>query len=229
MKKEIAQLKAYILYMLMLPEWPPRDFGHFVDHFGSFAGTDWETGDYGWYRKNTNLDHAGSFGVDKLTFDTMAKSLFGTDDFQPGIRVWWYPRGKRDNLSDAELQQLEGNHTHVYPLPAWLANLVMPGNVTEERGFLAHPAFLEGLSVGQMLKMLKFALWVEHEVGVGTNVTPSDVLRRELKLFEDNGFTLREEFQVRRSRGNTNVYEMSDHGTYITSAQRGEGVGLAKS
>ena len=46
MTKEIAQLKAYILYMLMLPEWPSKDFGHFVDHFGSFAGSDWETGDY---------------------------------------------------------------------------------------------------------------------------------------------------------------------------------------
>ena len=192
MTREIAQLKAYILYMLMLPEWPPKDFGHFVDHFGSFAGSDWETGDYSWYRRNTTLNHIGSFGIDKLTFDTMAKSLFNTDGFEPGIRVWWYPLWKRANLTDIEMKQLEGEHTHVYPLPAWLANLVMKGNVTEDRRFLAHPAFLENLTIVQMLKMFRFGLWVENQ----NNGTPSDVLRRELKVFEDNGFTLREDFQV---------------------------------
>ena len=27
----------------------------------------------------------GSFGIDKITFGTMAKSLFDTDDFEPGM------------------------------------------------------------------------------------------------------------------------------------------------
>ena len=114
----------------------------------------------------------------------------------PGIRVWWYPLWKRANLTIAEMKQLEDEHTHVYPLPSWLANLVMPGNVTEEKRFLAHPAFLESLPIEQMLKMFKFGVWVQHQVEERKNETLSDVLRRELKVYEDNGFTLREDFQV---------------------------------
>ena len=94
------------------------------------------------------------------------------------------------------MKQLEDEHTHVYPLPSWLANLVMPGNVTEEKRFLAHPAFLESLPIEQMLKMFKFGVWVQHQVEERKNETLSDVLRRELKVYEDNGFTLREDFQV---------------------------------
>ena len=196
MNKDVAQLKAYILYMLMLPEWPSKDFGNFVDHFASFAGYDWESGSYSWYRQETTLDHMGSFGIDKITFNAMARSLFDTDDFEPEIRVWWYPLWKRLNLTNAAMTQIENEHTHVYPLPSWLANLIMPGNITEDQRFLAHPAFIQELSIEQILKMVKFEIWAKYQVNTKKFATLTDVLRRELQVFEENGFALREDFQA---------------------------------
>ena len=182
--------------MLLLPEWPLKDFGNFVDFAASFAGSDWESYGYSWYREGTTLNHMGSFGIDKITFNTMAKSLFEMNDFDPGIRVWWYPLFKRVNLTNAEMTEIENNHTHVYPLPSWLANLMMPGNITEDHRFLAHPSFIQRLSVEQILKMVKFELWAKYQVHTKKFATLSDVLREELKVFEEKGYARREEFQV---------------------------------
>ena len=83
----MERLKGYILYVLLLREWPLKDFGHFVDHFGSYSGQFEESYD-------SHYDYRGSIGINDITFKTFAKSLFDIDNFDPGIRVWFYLLGR---------------------------------------------------------------------------------------------------------------------------------------
>ena len=185
-------LKGNLLYALLLPEWPSKDFGHFVDHFGSYSGR-WDE------HYQSVYDYRGSIGINDITFKTFAKSLFDIDNFDPGIRVWWLPTWERLNMTKANMSNMEQNNTHVYPLPAWLAHLVVPGNVTEDelKSVIAHPAFIENLTTSQLFKMFKFGLWTKYKSNLeDANKTLSDILKEELKVFEDRGFNLRADFQV---------------------------------
>ena len=186
----MEQLKGYILYSLLLPDWPSKDFGYFVDHFGSYSGL---------LKENYLTNYRGSIGINDITFKTIAKSLFDIEDIDPGIRVWWLPTLERSNLTEADMTNLEQKSTHTYPLPAWLAHLVVPGNVTEDdvKSVIAHPAFIENLTPNQLLKMFKFGLWTKYKSNLeDANKTLSEVLQEELKVFEDRGFNLRADFQV---------------------------------
>ena len=200
MNTHVEFLKGYILYSLLLPEWPLKDFGHFVDYFGTYSGQFQE--DYQSYSDQFQEYYQGWYeiGMNNITYRTIAKSLFDIEDFDPGIRVWWLPTWERLNLTEDDISKLEQRHTHIYPLPAWLAKLVVPGNVTGEdfSALIAHPAFIEDLTAPQLIKLFKFGLWIKYKSNVeGANKTISDVLRDELKIFEDQGFKLRNNFQVR--------------------------------
>ena len=67
-----------ILYSLLLREWPSKDFGIFLDYFGALT-TD---------------------GMQKKMFKTMAASLFGIVNFEPGQAFWWVSPKRRGNLSN---------------------------------------------------------------------------------------------------------------------------------
>ena len=183
-------LKGYILYSLLLPEWPLRDFGHFIDHFGTYSGQ-WE--------ETYMHDYRGSIGINNITFKTIAKSLFDISAFEPSMRVWWLPNEERSNLTETKIIEHEQKSIHVYPLPGWLAHLFVPGNVTENenKSVIAHPAFIENLTGIQLFKMLKFGLWTKSVSKVtGDKYTLSDILRKELAIFEEHGYDIRDEFQV---------------------------------
>ena len=187
-------LKGYILFSLLLPEWPLKDFGHFIDHFGTYSGH------WNGEREETYMrDDRGSIGINNVTFKTIAKSLFNISDFEPSIRVWWLPNWERFNLNETRIIEHEQKSIHVYPLPGWLAHLFVPGNVTENeyKSKIAHPAFIENLTGIQLFKMLKFGLWAKSKSMVaGEKSTLSDILRKELAIFEDHGYDIRNEFQV---------------------------------
>ena len=190
LKSEVERLKGYILYALLLREWPLKDFGHFIDHFGSYSGQFEES-------YESHYDYRGSIGINDITYNTLAKSLFDIEDFDVGVRLWWLPKAERLNLTEANITNLEQNNIHVYPLPAWLAHLFIPGNVTDNelKSVIANPIFIENLTRSQLFKMFKFGLWSEYRSN-RSNKTLSDVLKEELEVFEDNGFDLRFEFQV---------------------------------
>ena len=144
-------------------EWPSRDFGHFIDHFGTFT----------------------SSGVGDVSFKAIARSLFGIDDLELGGDLLEL----QSNLTD------ENGHGYVYPLPARLASLLMPTKTTFDKDRV-HPEFVEGLSTEQLLKMLQFGRWSKCRVKTGNSKTLEDVLRGEMRIFEDAGFGIRSDFQV---------------------------------
>ena len=190
LQRQVEILKGYTLFSLLLPEWPLRDFGHFIDHFGTYSGQ-WE--------ENYMHDCRASIGINNVTFKAIAESLFDIRDFEPSIRVWWLPNRERSNLNETTINQHEEKSIHVYPLPGWLAHLFVPGNVTENeyKSKIAHPAFIENLTGIQLFKMLKFGLWAKSESKVaGEKYTLSDILRKELAIFEGHGYDIRNEFQV---------------------------------
>ena len=159
LKSEVERLKGYIIYALLLREWPLKDFGDFVDHFGSYSGQVEES-------YESVYDFRGSIGINDVTYNTLAKSLFDIEDFDVGIRLWWLPKSERLNLTKAGMTTLEEqNNIHVYPLPGWLAHLFIPGNVTDSelKSVMAHPVFIENLTRSQLFKMFKFRLWSEYK------------------------------------------------------------------
>ena len=72
-----------IIYSLLVRECPSKDFGIFLDYFGALT-TD---------------------GMQKKMFKTMAASLFGIVNFEPGQELWWVSPEKRGNLSNANSTQ----------------------------------------------------------------------------------------------------------------------------
>ena len=68
-----------LLYSLLLREWPSKDFGIFLDYFGVLT----------------------SDGMQQNMFKTMATSLFGVENFEPGEKLWWVSPEKRAILSEA--------------------------------------------------------------------------------------------------------------------------------
>ena len=104
-------LKGYMLYSLLLPEseWPLKDFGHFIDHFGTYSGRFGDLYPYG--------PSAQGIGINFVTFKTIAKSLFDIRDFEPNIRAWWLPNWEKSGRTEANIAEEEQKRTHVYPLP----------------------------------------------------------------------------------------------------------------
>ena len=149
----------------MIREWPSKDFGYFIDHFGAFT----------------------TKGIGNTSFQAISKSLFGIDYFE---------------LSE-ELLELHSNLTgnsaediaYMFPLPARLASLLMPAMTTYHKDKV-HPVFIAGMSIEQLLKMVQFGQWSKCMVKTKKAKSLADVLRREVQIFEDFGFGIREEFQV---------------------------------
>ena len=56
-----------MIYSLFLRQWPSKDFGTFIDHFGAFT------------RK----------GITKEMYQALAMSLFGTTNYEPDTQLWW--------------------------------------------------------------------------------------------------------------------------------------------
>ena len=159
-------------------QWPTRDFGHFIDHFGAFTTS----------------------GVGNVSFKAIARSLFGIDDLELGGDLLEL----QSNLTD------ENGHGYVYPLPARLASLLMPTRTTFHKDRV-HPEFVEGLSTEQLLKMLQFGRWSKYWVKTGMSKTIGDVLRGDLTIYGDDGFGIRDEFQViSKSQKCPNVLKSSD-------------------
>ena len=146
-------------------EWPSRDFGHLIDHFGAFTNS----------------------GMGNTSFKAIARSLFGIEDFELGEDL----SVLLSNLSSESAD----DKAYVFPLPARLASLLMPTKTTFHQDKV-HPDFIEGISTEQLLKMLQFGRWSKCRVRTGESETLGDVLRGELKIFEDAGFGIRDEFQV---------------------------------
>ena len=117
----------------------------------------------------------------------MTRSLFGIDNFELGSAL---SELQEINLTDDE-------KSHAFPLPARIAKLLMP-IYTNYHNDKVHPELVEGLSTEQMLKMLQFGRWSKCKVKTGMSKSLSNVLREELKIFEDAGFAIREDFQVTR-------------------------------
>ena len=89
---------------------------------------------------------------------------------------------------------------YVYPMPQKLASLLQPGDSFKSVDFnsLAHPSFLHKTTTEQFIKMFKFGLWAEYALNASNDLdTLSDVVKKELDTFSNNGFNLREDFQVK--------------------------------
>ena len=83
---------------------------------------------------------------------------------------------------------------NVYPMPIELAKLIEPG--TSDPDGLARPSILEKADTNNFLKMLKFNIWANSKVNKNEFRTLSDVIKEEVKIFEQHGFEKRAEFQV---------------------------------
>ena len=136
------------------------------------------------------IDHFGAFTnkeVSNISFKAIARSLFGINDFELGAAL-------------SELQQsklTDVNKAYAFPLPARMGSLLMP-TITTYLKDKVHPELVKGLLTEQLLKMLQFGRWSKYRVKTGLSKSLSDVLREELKIFEDAGFGIREDFQVIR-------------------------------
>ena len=76
---EVKKLKGMLLYTLLLREWPSKDLGIFLDYFGAQT-----TG-----------------GMQEKMFKSIAASLFGVVNFEPGQELWWVNPQWRAKLSNA--------------------------------------------------------------------------------------------------------------------------------
>ena len=85
-------------------------------------------------------------------------------------------------------------YPNVYPMPYEVARLIEPG-VSDPEG-LVRPSILEEADTKYLIKMLKFKIWADHKINMNEFSTLSDVIREEIKLFEQHGFVRRAEFQV---------------------------------
>ena len=169
-----------MLYSTFLRQWPSKDFGTFIDHFGAFTKK----------------------GITKKMYQALAMSLFSIADYEPGIQLWWQNPMRNSTGSDSSSYYNQNDSTgvpEVYPLPQRLANLLQLGDTFKSVDYkaMAHPSFLQNLSTDQLIKIFKFELWakyMQHESGDFD--TLSDVIKAEINTFSKSGFNLREDFQV---------------------------------
>ena len=109
------------------------------------------------------------------------------------------------------LQDLQGNYfpyPFIYPQPARMAALIQPSTKhihtakswhklqKVDYNSVAHPTFLEGIDTVQMLKTFMFGTWAQKMVEMGKFNKLADVIKEEMKVFENGEFALREDFQV---------------------------------
>lgn len=64
---EINKAKSWVLYSLFLRQWPSKDFGTFIDHFGAFTKK----------------------GITKEMYQALAMSFFGIANYEPDAQLWW--------------------------------------------------------------------------------------------------------------------------------------------
>ena len=85
-------------------------------------------------------------------------------------------------------------YPNVYPMPIELSKLIEPGASGPEG--LAIPSMLEKTGTNNIIKILKFKIWANSRVNANEFSTLSDVIKEEVKIFEQHGFEKRGEFQV---------------------------------
>ena len=85
-------------------------------------------------------------------------------------------------------------YPNIFPMPHELAKLVQPGLTNNEN--LARPSILENANTSQLMKLLKFKIWADNKVNTNAFGNLSDVIKAEVKIFEDHGFNKRNLFQV---------------------------------
>ena len=86
-------------------------------------------------------------------------------------------------------------YPNVYPTPNEIAKLIEPG--VSSSGGLARPSILEKADTKSLTKMLHFKIWVHSKINANEFKNPSDVLRKEIEIFEQHGFAKKSEFQVK--------------------------------
>ena len=86
---------------------------------------------------------------------------------------------------------------NIYPMPNELAKLIQTG--LTDKDSLARPSILEHADTDELMKMLKFKIWAENRVNRNSFSTLSDVIKAEVKTFEDHGFAKRADFQVEKN------------------------------
>ena len=83
---------------------------------------------------------------------------------------------------------------NIYPLPYELAKLVQPGLTDADS--LARPSLLENADTIDLIKLFQFKLWADNMINTNSFSSMSDVVKSEVKIFEDHGFAKRPDFQV---------------------------------
>ena len=83
---------------------------------------------------------------------------------------------------------------NIYPLPYELAKLVQP--VLTDRDSLARPSLLENADTIDLIKLFHFKLWADNMINTNRFSSMSDLIKSEVKIFEDQGFAKRPDFQV---------------------------------
>ena len=103
------------------------------------------------------------------------------------------------NKSSVHIVSPHDNQFHqypnVYPTPNEIAKLIEPG--VSSSGGLARPSILEKTDTKSLAKMLHFKIWVHSKINANEFKNPSDVLRKEIEIFEQHGFAKKSEFQVK--------------------------------
>ena len=156
-------------------QWPSKDFGTFIDHFGAFTKK----------------------GITKEMYQALAMSFFGTANYEPDTDLWW--QNPLENSTGPGFGTDQTDQKYVYPLPLRLANLLLPGDSFKSVDYnaLAHPSFLQRITTDQFIKMFKFGLWAEYQLNASDDFTTlSDVVKAELDIFSKSGINLREDFKV---------------------------------
>ena len=102
------------------------------------------------------------------------------------------------NKSSVHIELPHDNQFHhypnVYPTPNEIAKLIEPG--VSGSGGLARPSILEKADTKSLAKMLHFKIWVHSKINENELKTPSDVVKKEMEIFEQHGFAKKSEFQV---------------------------------
>ena len=105
------------------------------------------------------------------------------------------------NESSVHIESLHDNHFHqypnVYPTPHEIAKLIEPG--VSNSGGLARPSILEKADTKSLAKLLHFKIWVHSKINANELKNPSDVVKKEIEIFEQHGFPKKSEFQVKYS------------------------------
>jgi hypothetical protein len=48
-----------------------------------------------------------------------------------------------------------------------------------------HPSLLDNVTTESLMKLMKFGLWVNYQIKMKKSITVEEVLRKELKMYQD--------------------------------------------